>query len=257
MDEIYNIRKLENLKEYLILKRVSPRILLNPRGFEILDQIAEDFNIIHLDDEVKAILEEKLQILEDGSLSYTKENKRVKICKEEKGVSVTTEQHIKGKESVYTERRCLDEDGLEYMYEISTAKLSEEEFKAGKKITPTRKIIYKRDLDAMAFIEKVEENEGLTFKTYLEQKNPYMLQNLRIDRRELKRMGIEGNNIEAICISLEKTRVAYNILKKIFFEKKKQEELWKGYQILNKKYATTRKYEKSIAKNIGVSQERS
>ena len=60
MNQVYNIVKLENLKEYLSRKGASQRLLKNPRIYEILDNISYDLNIIFLDEEMKKFLDERL-----------------------------------------------------------------------------------------------------------------------------------------------------------------------------------------------------
>lgn len=56
MNEVCNIIKIENLKEYLSQRGVLPRILNNPRIYELLNQMSDDLNIINLSDETKNIL---------------------------------------------------------------------------------------------------------------------------------------------------------------------------------------------------------
>ena len=53
MNEVCNIIKIENLKEYLSQRGVLPRILNNPRIYELLNQMSDDLNIINLSDETK------------------------------------------------------------------------------------------------------------------------------------------------------------------------------------------------------------
>ena len=68
MNEIYNIRKLESLKEYLNQRMVSPRLLNNPRIYEILDEISDEFSLIFLDEEMKKILDEQLLVEKDRTI---------------------------------------------------------------------------------------------------------------------------------------------------------------------------------------------
>ena len=83
MNEVCNIIKIENLKEYLSQRGVLPRILNNPRIYELLNQMSDDLNIINLSDETKKYIDKKLDILPDGSILYMNGLRRVMIRQKE------------------------------------------------------------------------------------------------------------------------------------------------------------------------------
>ena len=118
MNEIYNIRKLENLKEYLNQRMVSPRLLNNPRIYEILDNISYDLNIIFLDEEMQKFLDERLSVERDGSITYLKDLKRCKVSRNSDGIETVIDVLDKNSSSIMSEKRLFDMYGIEYLYEI-------------------------------------------------------------------------------------------------------------------------------------------
>ena len=184
MNEIYNIRKLENLKEYLNQRMVSPRLLNNPRIYEILDEISDEFSLIFLDEEMKGILDEQLLVEKDGTLRYFKDNKRVKIKRNSSGIETIKEAFDKRNSSVISEKRLFDVDGIEYLYEIREGNLSWEDFENNIDFIPSKKIRYTRDSTMLNFLTK-EEIGKFVVKEHLIQQVPYMLQNLKLTRKNL------------------------------------------------------------------------
>ena len=105
MNDIYNIRKIEIFKEYLNQRGASPRVLNNVRINEILDRILDDFSIINIDEEAKNILDKVIKINIEGSISYVRDNHRIKIGKKDNGIFLREDIYDKNTTSVKTERR--------------------------------------------------------------------------------------------------------------------------------------------------------
>ena len=181
MNEIYNIRKLESLKEYLNQRMVSPRLLNNPRIYEILDEISDEFSLIFLDEEMKRILDEQILVEKDGTLRYFKDNKRVKIKRNSSGIETIKEAFDKKDSSVISEKRLFDNGGIEYLYEIREGNLSWEDFENNIDFIPSKKIRYTRDSTMLNFLTK-EEIGKFVVKEHLIQQVPYMLQNLKLTK---------------------------------------------------------------------------
>ena len=254
MNEVYNIRKLENLKEYLNQRMVSPRLLNNPRIHEILDEISDEFSIIFLDEEMKRILDEQLLVEKDGTLRYLKDNKRVKIKRNPSGIETIKEAFDKRDSSVISEKRLFDVDGIEYLYEIREGSLSWEDFKNNIDFIPTKKIRYARDNTMLNFITK-EEVGRFVVKEHVIQQVPYMLQNLKLSRKDLLRIGNSGTNIDDLCGFLTNSQAEFDILKELFSEDKDkgQEEIFKTYCNYNKRFQLPTTYENAVAKRLGIS----
>lgn len=252
MNEIYNIRKLENLKEYLNQRMVSPRLLNNPRIYEILDDISNDFNLIYLDEEMKQILDENLSV-KNGKITYLKDNKRVKILRVPEGIEVIKEAFDKKDSSIISEKRLFDIFGIEYLYEIKEGKLSWEDFENNIEFVPSKKIRYTRDDTMLNFITK-EVTGNFFIKEYLIQQVPYMLQNLKLNRKELSRIGNNGNKIDDLCEFLTNSQAEFDTLKEFFSEDndKGQEEIFKTYCNYNRRFQFSTIYEKAVAKRLGV-----
>ena len=198
MNEIYNIRKLESLKEYLNQRMVSPRLLNNPRIYEILDEISDEFSLIFLDEEMKRILDEQILVEKDGTLRYFKDNKRVKIKRNSSGIETIKEAFDKKDSSVISEKRLFDNGGIEYLYEIREGNLSWEDFENNIDFIPSKKIRYTRDSTMLNFLTK-EEIGKFVVKEHLIQQVPYMLQNLKLTRKNLSRILNGGTKIDDLC----------------------------------------------------------
>ena len=254
MNEIYNIRKLENLKEYLNQRMVSPRLLNNPRIYEILDGISDEYSLVFLDDEMRRILDEQLLVEKDGTLRYLKDNKRVKIKRNPSGIETIKEAFDKRDSSVISEKRLFDVDGIEYLYEIREGSLSWEDFKNNIDFIPTKKIRYARDNTMLNFITK-EEVGRFVVKEHVIQQVPYMLQNLKLSRKDLLRIGNSGTNIDDLCGFLTNSQAEFDILKELFSEDKDkgQEEIFKTYCNYNKRFQLPTTYENAVAKRLGIS----
>ena len=254
MNEIYNIRKLENLKEYLNQRMVSPRLLNNPRIYEILDEISDEFSIIFLNEEIKRILDEQLLVEKDGTLRYFKDNKRVKIKRNSSGIETIKEVFDKKDSSVISEKRLFDNGGIEYLYEIREGNLSWEDFEKNIDFIPSKKIRYTRDSTMLNFIMK-EEIGKFVVKEHLIQQVPYMLQNLKLTRKNLSRVLNGGTKIDDLCGFLTNSQAEFDTIKELFNENdesKGQEEIFKTYCSNNRRFQLPTTYENAVAKRLGL-----
>ena len=253
MNEIYNIRKLESLKEYLNQRMVSPRLLNNPRIYEILDEISDEFSLIFLDEEMKRILDEQILVEKDGTLRYFKDNKRVKIKRNSSGIETIKEAFDKKDSSVISEKRLFDNDGIEYLYEIREGNLNWEDFENNIDFIPSKKIRYTRDNTMLNFITK-EEVGKFVVKEHVIQQVPYMLQNLKLSRKDLLRIGNSGTKIDDLCGFLTNSQAEFDTLKELFSEDKDkgQEEIFKTYCNYNKRFQLPTTYENAVAKRLGI-----
>ena len=256
MNEIYNIRKLESLKEYLNQRMVSPRLLNNPRIYEILDEISDEFSLIFLDEEMKRILDEQILVEKDGTLRYFKDNKRVKIKRNSSGIETIKEAFDKKDSSVISEKRLFDNDGIEYLYEIREGNLSWEDFERNIDFIPSKKIRYTRDSTMLNFIMK-EEIGKFVVKEHLIQQVPYMLQNLKLTRKNLSRVLNGGTKIDDLCGFLTNSQAEFDTIKELFNENesKGQEEIFKTYCSNNRRFQLPTTYENAVAKRLGISVE--
>ncbi len=254
MNEIYNIRKLESLKEYLNQRMVSPRLLNNPRIYEILDEISDEFSLIFLDEEMKRILDEQLLVEKDGTLRYFKDNKRVKIKRNSSGIETIKEAFDKKDSSVISEKRLFDNGGIEYLYEIREGNLSWEDFERNIDFIPSKKIRYTRDSTMLNFLTK-EEIGKFIVKEHLIQQVPYMLQNLKLTRKNLSRILNGGTKIDDLCEFLTNNQAEFDTIKELFNENesKGQEEIFKTYCSNNKRFQLPTTYENAVAKRLGIS----
>lgn len=254
MNEIYNIRKLENLKEYLNQRMVSPRLLNNPRIYEILDEISDEFSLIFLDEEMKGILDEQLLVEKDGTLRYLKDNKRVKIKRNPSGIETIKEAFDKKDSSVISEKRLFDNGGIEYLYEIREGNLSWEDFERNIDFIPSKKIRYTRDSTMLNFLTK-EEIGKFIVKEHLIQQVPYMLQNLKLTRKNLSRILNGGTKIDDLCEFLTNNQAEFDTIKELFNENesKGQEEIFKTYCSNNRRFQLPTTYENAVAKRLGIS----
>lgn len=254
MNEIYNIRKLENLKEYLNQRMVSPRLLNNPRIYEILDEISDEFSLIFLDEEMKGILDEQLLVEKDGTLRYFKDNKRVKIKRNSSGIETIKEAFDKKDSSVISEKRLFDNGGIEYLYEIREGNLSWEDFERNIDFIPSKKIRYTRDSTMLNFLTK-EEIGKFIVKEHLIQQVPYMLQNLKLTRKNLSRILNGGTKIDDLCEFLTNNQAEFDTIKELFNENesKGQEEIFKTYCSNNRRFQLPTTYENAVAKRLGIS----
>ena len=254
MNEIYNIRKLENLKEYLNQRMVSPRLLNNPRIYEILDEISDEFSIIFLDEEMKRILDEQLLVENDGTLRYLKDNKRVKIKRNSSSIEIIKEAFDKKDSSVISEKRLFDNGGIEYLYEIREGNLSWEDFEKNIDFIPSKKIRYTRDSTMLNFLTK-EEIGKFVVKEHLIQQVPYMLQNLKLTRKNLSRILNGSTKIDDLCEFLTNNQAEFDTIKELFNENesKGQEEIFKTYCSNNRRFQLPTTYENAVAKRLGIS----
>lgn len=254
MNEIYNIRKLESLKEYLNQRMVSPRLLNNPRIYEILDEISDEFSLIFLDEEMKRILDEQILVEKDGTLRYFKDNKRVKIKRNSSGIETIKEAFDKKDSSVISEKRLFDNDGIEYLYEIREGNLSWEDFERNIDFIPSKKIRYTRDSTMFNFLTK-EEIGKFVVKKHLIQQVPYMLQNLKLTRKNLSRILNGGTKIDDLCEFLTNNQAEFDTIKELFNENesKGQEEIFKTYCSNNRRFQLPTIYENAVAKRLGIS----
>ena len=255
MNEIYNIRKLENLKEYLNQRMVSPRLLNNPRIYEILDEISDEFSLIFLDEEMKRILDEQILVEKDGTLRYFKDNKRVKIARNSLGIEIIKEAFDKEDSSVISEKRLFDNGGIEYLYEIREGNLSWEDFEKNIDFIPSKKIRYTRDSTMLNFIMKEEIGQFIV-KKHLIQQVPYMLQNLKLTRKNLSRVLNGGTKIDDLCGFLTNSQAEFDTIKELFNENdesKGQEEIFKTYCSNNRRFQLPTTYENAVAKRLGIS----
>ena len=254
MNEIYNIRKLENLKEYLNQRMVSPRLLNNPRIYEILDEISDEFSLIFLDEEMKRILDEQILVEKDGTLRYFKDNKRVKIKRNSSGIETIKEAFDKKDSSVISEKRLFDNGGIEYLYEIREGNLSWEDFENNIDFIPSKKIRYTRDSTMLNFLTK-EEIGKFVVKEHLIQQVPYMLQNLKLTRKNLSRILNGGTKIDDLCEFLTNNQAEFDTIKELFNENesKGQEEIFKTYCSNNRRFQLPTIYENAVAKRLGIS----
>ena len=254
MNEIYNIRKLESLKEYLNQRMVSPRLLNNPRIYEILDEISDEFSLIFLDEEMKRILDEQILVEKDGTLRYFKDNKRVKIKRNSPGLETIKEAFDKKDSSVISEKRLFDNDGIEYLYEIREGNLSWEDFERNIDFIPSKKIRYTRDSTMFNFLTK-EEIGKFVVKKHLIQQVPYMLQNLKLTRKNLSRILNGGTKIDDLCEFLTNNQAEFDTIKELFNENesKGQEEIFKTYCSNNRRFQLPTIYENAVAKRLGIS----
>ena len=254
MNEIYNIRKLESLKEYLNQRMVSPRLLNNPRIYEILDEISDEFSLIFLDEEMKGILDEQLLVEKDGTLRYFKDNKRVKIKRNSSGIETIKEAFDKKDSSVISEKRLFDNGGIEYLYEIREGNLSWEDFERNIDFIPSKKIRYTRDSTMFNFLTK-EEIGKFVVKKHLIQQVPYMLQNLKLTRKNLSRILNGSTKIDDLCEFLTNNQAEFDTIKELFNENesKGQEEIFKTYCSNNRRFQLPTTYENAVAKRLGIS----
>ena len=254
MNEIYNIRKLENLKEYLNQRMVSPRLLNNPRIYEILDEISDEFSLIFLDEEMKRILDEQILVEKDGTLRYFKDNKRVKIKRNSSGIETIKEAFDKKDSSVISEKRLFDNGGIEYLYEIREGNLSWEDFENNIDFIPSKKIRYTRDSTMLNFLTK-EEIGKFVVKKHLIQQVPYMLQNLKLTRKNLSRILNGSTKIDDLCEFLTNNQAEFDTIKELFNENesKGQEEIFKTYCSNNRRFQLPTIYENAVAKRLGIS----
>lgn len=254
MNEIYNIRKLESLKEYLNQRMVSPRLLNNPRIYEILDEISDEFSLIFLDEEMKRILDEQILVEKDGTLRYFKDNKRVKIKRNSSGIETIKEAFDKKDSSVISEKRLFDNGGIEYLYEIREGNLSWEDFENNIDFIPSKKIRYTRDSTMLNFLTK-EEIGKFVVKEHLIQQVPYMLQNLKLTRKNLSRILNGGTKIDDLCEFLTNNQAEFDTIKELFNENesKGQEEIFKTYCSNNRRFQLPTIYENAVAKRLGIS----
>lgn len=254
MNEIYNIRKLESLKEYLNQRMVSPRLLNNPRIYEILDEISDEFSLIFLDEEMKRILDEQILVEKDGTLRYFKDNKRVKIKRNSSGIETIKEAFDKKDSSVISEKRLFDNGGIEYLYEIREGNLSWEDFERNIDFIPSKKIRYTRDSTMLNFLTK-EEIGKFVVKEHLIQQVPYMLQNLKLTRKNLSRILNGSTKIDDLCEFLTNNQAEFDTIKELFNENesKGQEEIFKTYCSNNKRFQLPTTYENAVAKRLGIS----
>ena len=258
MNDIYNIRKIESFKEYLNQRGVSPRVLNNVRINEILDRILDDFCIINIDEEAKNILDKVIKINIDGSISYVRNNHRIKIGKKDNGIILREDIYDKNTSSVKTERRYFKNNGIEYKYEIEEGKVAKEGFEKNLSFIPIKKTRYRRDENMFYFIIKEENNRGITSRRFLMQSTQFMLQNLKLCKKDFTNCFSSGTNIESICEEIAQSQAEYDTIKEIFSENglKSQEEMFKSYKNNNLRYAKTTIYEKAVAKELGVNIER-
>lgn len=254
MNEIYNIRKLESLKEYLNQRMVSPRLLNNPRIYEILDEISDEFSLIFLDEEMKRILDEQILVEKDGTLRYFKDNKRVKIKRNSSGIETIKEAFDKKDSSVISEKRLFDNGGIEYLYEIREGNLSWEDFENNIDFIPSKKIRYTRDSTMLNFLTK-EEIGKFVVKKHLIQQVPYMLQNLKLTRKNLSRILNGSTKIDDLCEFLTNNQAEFDTIKELFNENesKGQEEIFKTYCSNNRRFQLPTIYENAVAKRLGIS----
>ena len=254
MNEIYNIRKLESLKEYLNQRMIPPRLLNNPRIYEILDEISDEFSLVFLDEEMKKILDEQLLVEKDGTLRYFKDNKRVKIKRNSSGIETIKEAFDKKDSSVISEKRLFDNGGIEYLYEIREGNLSWEDFENNIDFLPSKKIRYTRDSTMLNFLTK-EEIGKFIVKEHLIQQVPYMLQNLKLTRKNLSRILNGSTKIDDLCEFLTNNQAEFDTIKELFNENesKGQEEIFKIYCSNNKRFQLPTTYENAVAKRLGIS----
>ena len=253
MNEIYNIRKLESLKEYLNQRMVSPRLLNNPRIYEILDEISDEFSLIFLDEEMKRILDEQILVEKDGTLRYFKDNKRVKIKRNSSGIETIKEAFDKKDSSVISEKRLFDNGGIEYLYEIREGNLSWEDFENNIDFIPSKKIRYTRDSTMLNFLTK-EEIGKFVVKEHLIQQVPYMLQNLKLGRKDLYRINNKCTKIDDLCENLIISQAEFDMYKKVFSDddSKGQEEIFKTYCSYNRRFQLPTTYENAVARRLGI-----
>lgn len=261
MNEVYNIIKLEKFKEYLNQNGVSHKILNNPRIYEILDMILDDFNVIDLNEESLAFIEKYLSIGKyGGRIKYMKDKQRTVIHKTDEGILLIRQQYDSKTSVIQMEKRYFYNNGIEYAYEVEKGTLNKQEFDKEINCIPTERISYSRDLDFLNLVIKLEKDKSVVVrKKYLIQEVPYMLQNLKLTSSDLQPIKTNGETIDDLCEVIAIDRKEYDMVKEIFSEKGMkmgQAEIFKTYQYFNRKYHKTDRYEDALAKQFNISQER-
>ena len=257
MENIYNIVKLENLKEYLSQKGISAAILNHPRIYEILDQMSDDLNIVDLSEETQRYIIPRLSILEDGGISYINGMKRVNVRQRRGNLFLKIETYSEKDSKVYVEKRFFEPQGIECIYELNDADISVEDFLNSVGYIPKEITRYERDLSQFNFFIKSIKNARFSSKRYLMQEKPFMLQNIKIRKIDLQSVNLMGNNIDDISITITKDQNEYEVIKALYSKNNSLQEFFKGYQKFNKMYLKDRGYEERIARIMGINLERS
>lgn len=261
MNEVYNIIKLEKFKEYLNQNGVSHKILNNPRIYEILDMILDDFNVIDLNEESLAFIEKYLSIGKyGGRIKYMKDRQRVVINRTDKGILLIRQQYDAKTSKIQMEKRSFNNNGIEYIYEIERGTLGKQDFEKEVNCIPVERISYIRDLNYLNFIIKSEKDKSVVVREkYLIQEVPYMLQNLKLTSSDLRPIKSVGKNIDDLCTVLTMDRKEFEMIKEIFNEgnsRKEQAEILKTYKSFNRRYHKTDRYEEAVAKHLNIVEER-
>ena len=100
-----------------------------------------------------------------------------------------------------------------------------------------------------------EEIGKFVVKEHLIQQVPYMLQNLKLTRKNLSRILNGSTKIDDLCEFLTNNQAEFDTIKELFNENesKGQEEIFKTYCSNNRRFQLPTTYENAVAKRLGIS----
>ena len=175
-DGINNIIKVNQTREYLNQRGVSPKILLNPRSYEIIEEILEEIGFAQMNEEVVKVLNERINV-EDESIElqikdYINRKRIFKAKPHQVGIIITKEIYENGELS--REKSLFNKDGIELERIYEKVKTQAEESQNSKiEQLPYEWIRIKRDEQRPDFIQRVSQERKIRIpnKKYYYRKN--------------------------------------------------------------------------------------
>ena len=276
MNRVDEIRLMHNIGEFLNFYGAHPRILNSPRIEEWLKDIINELKIESVED-----LRQKLKI-EMGKIKYFSNGVYHEIrVDREQILSIQRSMHeIKNHSSIQNyvglydsiskngsnnseksevlennpieiayqeEIRRFDKKGIEVQYEVINGSENQE-----TKQKYEERTVYKRDSEDWRFFVKETNDSRIMQRVYFFRKKPFLLQNIKISREDLKRANLNGKNIEDLSelVADGTDRLIYEIVKNCNLASLNRENFLKEYRFLNRLNNLDTRYEKEIEKNL-------
>lgn len=244
-DGITNIIKINQTREYLNQRGVSPKILLNPRSYEGIENILEEVPFIRLDGEAALRLNERVQV-KNGSMQIRQTNNTENLYKMSAGSSdmqITRERWDAG--ILSREKRYFNSDGIEIKRIYENAYISKEQWEEGKiECLPFERI----------YIEREEKRSDLIQKVYQKVGTPILLRKYYQRRKFLDFHDISVSKIQMNRFCLKEEDIFLDLGSKKVYEfviEEDDDNIKNGineYKKYNEKYGLTKIYQTGIEK---------
>jgi len=247
MSEIVNIVRTEQLKEYLNQNGVNPKLLSNPRFYEILELLIKIIPKSIPNDELENIINDILEISEDGNIKIkiNPSSDIISCFYDEDKNKIGFERKELKDNVLLTQKREFDCNGIEHYQEkeeVQTALETLSELKDDK-IKHIKSEVQKRYRDPKRpdiLIEEYLKDRIVLKKKYWVLEKFIEFENLRISKETMKKLNFTEKDVYFFTESTSH----YIIMEELIVPD--YEEIVEEYERYNEKLNHTKRYEKGI-----------